>query len=823
LGAEVERGRRLRGSSRFTVVLALLAALVLSGVLACAASASTLVTAWGLNNEGQLGIGNNTGPSKCPFNTTELACSLNALTVSGGLSEPVAVAAGKEHSLALLANGTVMAWGANGAGQLGNGSNTASSVPVAVSGLSEVTAVSAGTNHSLALLANGTVMAWGSNEKGQLGDGTTTSSNVPVAVSGLSEATAISAGDGFSLALRANGTVVAWGTNEVGQLGNGTTTQSNVPVAVSSLKEVTAISAGFAHSLALLAGGTVKAWGYNNFGQLGDGLFNGPNKCKIVSGEVSCAKSPVAVSGLTEASSIAAGERHSLAAKLDGSAVAWGANEEGQLGNGGAEETDVPVTIAGLSEVATVAAGGDTSMALLSGGTVKAWGSDNFGQLGVGSTAEATKPLLVCGVSGVQGIAIRGGHSLAVGTAAPACPTVTHVTPSAGSTEGGTTVTITGTNLGEAIAVRFGSTNATSFKVESATTVSAVSPAGVGTVDITVSTPLGTSGKSEADRFTYAAAPKVTAVSPSAGPAGGGTTVTITGSAFNEASSVTFGSTPATSFTLESPTTIKAVSPAGSGTVDVRVSTPLGTSPTGAADLFTYTEAPEFGRCLKVTPGKGVYGTVTCTAPGGEKKFEWYPAFGSNPLVKRHFTIVNKELTEIHLTPLSGEAITCKAATGAGEYSGPKSVAGVTITLTGCHLGTTGSCTSEGSAEGAIHTAPLSGVLGVVKTSTEGPQKNKIGLDLKPASGATMAEFSCAGIPVVWSGSAITEVKANSMLNKAGVKFTGSKGVQKPSRFEGQPEDAPLLSFNGEAAVKAVFALTGFLLSEEKVEVNSVV
>jgi hypothetical protein len=171
-------------------------------------------------------------------------------------------------------------------------------------------------------------------------------------------------------------------------------------------------------------------------------------------------------------------------------------------------------------------------------------------------------------------------------TPAPSPPTVTRVEPNRGSPSGATTVTITGTELTGATAVKFGSTNAAGFKVNSDKSITAVSPAGTGTVDVTVETPSGTSPTSEADRFTYGAT--VTHVEPNHGSLSGGTTVTLTGTGFTGATAVKFGSTNATSFTVNSDTSITAVSPAGTGTVDVTVTTPSGTSPTSEADRFTY-------------------------------------------------------------------------------------------------------------------------------------------------------------------------------------------------------------------------------------------
>ena len=202
--------------------------------------------AWGANGLGSLGDGINTGPETCiPGADFTTSCSLVPVAVSG-LSEAKSIAAGGGHSLALLNDGTVVAWGGNGSGQLGAGEIIGpqheqvagpetcegfvgstyyfpcSMTPIAVSGLSEVTQIAAGEAFSLALLKNGTVKAWGSNEAGCWATSQTRMSTVPVAVGGLSEVTAIAAGEGFALALRKNGTVMGWGDNGNGQLGAAT-------------------------------------------------------------------------------------------------------------------------------------------------------------------------------------------------------------------------------------------------------------------------------------------------------------------------------------------------------------------------------------------------------------------------------------------------------------------------------------------------------------------------------------------------------------------------------------------------------------------------
>ncbi len=189
-------------------------------------------------------------------------------------------------------------------------------------------------------------------------------------------------------------------------------------------------------------------------------------------------------------------------------------------------------------------------------------------------------------------------------------PTVTNLSPSSGSTIGGTVVTITGTGFSGASVVKFGSTSAQSFVVDSATQITAVSPPGSsGIVDVTVTTSVGTSLPSSGSQFTYISHPSVPTVislSPSAGPTSGGTVVTITGTNFTAVSTVNFGSTPAQNFIVDSATQITAVSPPGSpGIVNVTVTTPFGTSATSAGSQFTYTAHPLAPTVASLSPSSG--------------------------------------------------------------------------------------------------------------------------------------------------------------------------------------------------------------------------
>jgi alpha-tubulin suppressor-like RCC1 family protein len=274
-----------------------------------------------------------------------------------------------------------------------------------VSGLTDVTAIAAGFDHGLALLSNGTVMAWGDNSYGELGNGTTTNSDIPVPVSGLSGVTAVTAGGDDSLALLDDGTVVAWGDNSYGELGNGTTTSSDSPVAVSGLSGVTAVSAGLEHALALVSGGRVMAWGNDDAGQLGDGSTDG------------ISETPVAVTGLTGSTvtAVSAGLDHSLGLLSDGTVVAWGDNGAGELGNASEVNSDTPVVVSDLANVTAISAGSNFSLALSSTEHVYSWGLDATTQSDVPVEVRGISGITAVSAGGDHSVAVRGQNPVAPG------------------------------------------------------------------------------------------------------------------------------------------------------------------------------------------------------------------------------------------------------------------------------------------------------------------------------------------------------------------------------------------------------------------------
>ncbi|WP_428566131.1 MAG: RCC1 domain-containing protein [Solidesulfovibrio sp. DCME] len=317
------------------------------------------------------------------------------------------LAGGANYALCLYADGTVHAWGNNGAGQLGDGGQSDSSNPVAVKNLTNVKTIAAGMEHALAIRNDGAMFAWGNNGQGQLGNDSTQSVNVPVATSqppGLSDPIAVAGGCYHSLALASDGTVWAWGRNTEGQLGNNTTEASLTPVQVQGLASIKAIAAGCIHSLALASDGTVWGWGGNGAGQLGDG-------------STSNRLTPVTMSqntGLTTAKAIAAGWQHTLVLADNGTVWGCGFNDVGQLGIGVTGNRNQPVMAVNLTGVAGIDAGDYHSLAVTQAGSVYTWGWGHYGQLGSGTTSNRLTPGLVDNLSGVIQVVGGNGHTQAL-------------------------------------------------------------------------------------------------------------------------------------------------------------------------------------------------------------------------------------------------------------------------------------------------------------------------------------------------------------------------------------------------------------------------
>jgi alpha-tubulin suppressor-like RCC1 family protein len=359
------------------------------------------VWTWGSNYSGQLGV-------RAFMNEAQ------PVRPQMAVGSVLAAAAGTDiddrgYFLTVRRDGTVWGWGGNYPGNLGNGTTTdVYDAATQVSNLIGVVQVAANQNGgSFALKSDGTVWSWGNNQKGQLGDGTTTNRPTPVQVSNLTGVVAITGGWVHTVALKGDGTVWTWGYNGYGALGNGTTTDSYVPIQVPNLSGVTAIAVGREFTLALKSDGTVWSWGLGWGGALGTGNTDQQH-------------TPAQVAGLSGITAVAAGYEHSLALKSDGTVYAWGYNQYGALGNNSYTESDTPIQVPGLTNVIQITAGNDAiggqSFAIKNDGTAWAWGANNNGQLGaegnVNHVAQLT-PLQVA-LPRVKSISCGGYSTLAL-------------------------------------------------------------------------------------------------------------------------------------------------------------------------------------------------------------------------------------------------------------------------------------------------------------------------------------------------------------------------------------------------------------------------
>ena len=359
----------------FTAVPGVSAAARHASAPAQPANSAGQVYAWGLNSVGQLGDGT-TNDSNTPVRVL-LPDGVTATTI----------AAGNSHSLARTPAGQVYAWGGNNQGQLGDGNNDNSSTPVRVLLPSGVTAIAlaAGNTHSLALPGNGNLQSWGSNHEGQLSAPpgvTPTARNVPgrVETPPGANSTAVAAGGNDTVSLSQGNHVYAWGSNTFGQLGRGTTggfSATPEQVRLPDGQTATGIAAGFNFSLAVTRAGRVYAWGRNGNGQLGDGDTTDHNTPVLVHLPPGVTAAAVAAGFNFSLVLTPAGQVYAWGANYAGQLG---------IGTTSVVQTE-PVRVHLPSAVTEVNAGaGNHTEALTQTGQVYSWGDNAFGQLGIGTT-----------------------------------------------------------------------------------------------------------------------------------------------------------------------------------------------------------------------------------------------------------------------------------------------------------------------------------------------------------------------------------------------------------------------------------------------------
>jgi alpha-tubulin suppressor-like RCC1 family protein len=310
-------------------------------------------------------------------------------------------ATGEGFSLAIQTNGTLWAWGRNGAGQLGDGTRLTQGNPVLVGSDQSWIGVSAGDSHCLGIASDGTLWAWGANQDGQLGDGTISGRTSPTRVGTNDTWVAVAAGSRHSLGITRDGTLWSWGWNAGGQLGDGSMRGRRVPGAIPGHVKWKAATAGLAHSVAIDADGNLWTWGDNTYGQLGDGT----STRRLSPAQVGLARRVLAA---------ATGSAHTIVLATDGTVWTWGRNHRGQLGDGTTVTQQSPGRVSADITWHSIAAGGSSSMALGIDGSLWAWGDNEWRQLGEGASSDSRSPSRVSDHGIWASVRLGGSHTLAL-------------------------------------------------------------------------------------------------------------------------------------------------------------------------------------------------------------------------------------------------------------------------------------------------------------------------------------------------------------------------------------------------------------------------
>jgi len=342
---------------------------------------------WGLNSSGQIGNGEHT-VSASAIPPTQVAYDTTYQSIGAGYA----------HTCALATSGAVLCWGNGTSGQLGNGNPSSwTPWPTPILGGRVYRALGVAPSHACAVTTGGEAYCWGNNYSGAIGDGSVyTVRSTPTAVLGGLAFATIAAGDGITCGVTASGTAHCWGRNGSGQLGDGTRADRTTPVAVTGGLQFRIVRPGYYATCAAAVSGAAYCWGATA------GLGTGRGDISAV---------PVAVSGLSGVTALAAGGSHVCSLGIGG-LLCWGSNARGQLGDGTMIDRFVPTLPDSPFTAQSLAPGpGDHSCAVVGSGGAFCWGTNTWGQLGDGSTASSPRPHGVMGGLAYQRIAVGTAHT----------------------------------------------------------------------------------------------------------------------------------------------------------------------------------------------------------------------------------------------------------------------------------------------------------------------------------------------------------------------------------------------------------------------------
>ena len=373
--------------------------------------ANARVKCWGDNSYGQLGNGMQ-------------AIRSTPVTVRG-ITKARQVDTENASTCAVLQDGTVSCWGANGGERLGLSPKVTAdrTTPIHIKGIAGAIQVSGADSHACALLKSGRVRCWGRNKSGELGNGTRTGGPSPVYVKNLTGTVQLSGGSEFTCALLRNGLVKCWGANYASQLGNGNTPhRSLVPTRVKGIGGAVSISSNYETTCATLQNGTVKCWGSydptdpmantgNETATAMTGIVQATqtsetSECALSQDKtVSCWGDPLNlneeengaiynITGIAQATQISG----FCTRNTDGTVSCWGDSYYGQLGNGDTSFLGsgyTAVTVSGITTATSVSGTSQDSCAVLQDGTISCWGNNYWGQLGNGERGYSAVPVAV--------------------------------------------------------------------------------------------------------------------------------------------------------------------------------------------------------------------------------------------------------------------------------------------------------------------------------------------------------------------------------------------------------------------------------------------
>ena len=377
----------------------------------CALLTSGAVTCWGQDVYGQLGNGSVlTAQVDVPGPAVDLPAPGTATMI----------AAGQDHTCAVLTGGALSCWGYNGSNKLGDGTSVGQADSPELTLLTaDIAAVVTGENHTCALTTGGQVQCWGDDRDGQAGNGNENGDqSVPSSelATGNIAVLDVAAGSGTTCARGGVGKVSCWGSDYHGVVGNGAVVGDVIspaaPLVFPGNANVAQVDVGDYNACALSNGGLVTCWGPDGHGQLGNGAG---------SADVDAPPVPITLPAPGTASQIALGSEHACALLTDGTVTCWGLDSAGQLGNGaGSADVDAPptpITLPAPGTAVSITAGAAHTCAVLTGGAVTCWGDDTAGQLGNGAAGSQTSPpapIALPGGASAVSVSAGLGHTCAL-------------------------------------------------------------------------------------------------------------------------------------------------------------------------------------------------------------------------------------------------------------------------------------------------------------------------------------------------------------------------------------------------------------------------